>query len=51
MIETTTKIPTTTMIMNTKDPEDVDYTNPKFNWDVFDEGEININNDNPFLGL
>lgn len=51
MIETMMKISMMTTVLNNKDSEDIDYTNPQFNWDMFDEGEVNINNDNPFLGL
>jgi hypothetical protein len=29
----------------------LDYTNPKFNWDMVDESSQTINKDNPFLGM
>ena len=29
----------------------LDYNNPKFTWDLVDEGSQTINEDNPFSGL
>lgn len=43
--------PTQPIVTNSKDDEELDYTDPNFNWNMVDEQETIISQDNPFFEI